>query len=105
VGISIVTTVLAHQSQILWNELGAHVNQYHAAVLEYLGRMHLPATDRRGLAVIAREVGRQAQMGAMLDVFKLITFSYLFMVPLVFLLKKSTTQRQGPIRIAAASDH
>ena len=59
-------------------------------------------TDPRGLAVVAREVGRQAQMGAMLDVFKLITFSYLFMVPLVFLLKRSTTQRAGPVPAAAA---
>ena len=43
-------------------------------------------------------------MGAMLDVFKLITFSYLFMVPLVFLLKKSTTQRAGPVP-ATATEH
>ena len=102
VGISIVTTVLAHQSQILWNELGANVSQYHEALLEYMRRLHLPPTDPRGLAVVAREVGRQAQMGAMLDVFKLITWSYLVMVPLVFLLKRSGAQRAGPPPAAAA---
>jgi hypothetical protein len=96
--------VLAHQSQIVWNELGVHVNQYREAVLEYLRRMHLSATDPRGLAVIAREVGRQAQMAAMLDVFRLITFSYIFMAPLVFLLRKGTLQRGGP-PAAVASDH
>jgi len=68
-------------------------------------RMGLSSTDPRGLAVVAREVGRQAQMGAMLDVFKLITWSYLFMVPLVFLLKRSTTQRAGPVAPAAAAEH
>jgi DHA2 family multidrug resistance protein len=93
IGISIVTTVLAHQSQILWNELGAHVTQYQAGTIEYLRRMGVPATDPRGLAVVAREVGRQAQMGAMLDVFKLITLSYVFMAPLVFLLRKGAVQR------------
>jgi hypothetical protein len=36
-------------------------------------------------------------------VFKVITFSYLFMAPLVFLLKRSTTQRAGPV--AAAAEH
>jgi MFS transporter, DHA2 family, multidrug resistance protein len=96
IGISIVTTVLAHQSQILWNELGAHVTQYQAGTIEYLRRMGLPPTDPRGLAVVAREVGRQAQMGAMLDVFKLITLSYVFMAPLVFLLRKGTLQRAPP---------
>jgi len=103
VGISIVTTLLAHQSQILWNELGVHVSQYHEALVDYMRRMHLSPTDPRGLAVVAYEVGRQAQMGAMLDVFKVITYSYLFMVPLVFLLKRSTTQRAGPV--AAAAEH
>jgi DHA2 family multidrug resistance protein len=103
VGISIVTTLLAHQSQIIWNELGANVSQYHEALLGYMRRLHLPPADPRGLAIVARVVGQQAQMGAMLDVFKLITWSYLFMVPLVFLLKKSTTQRSGPAPVAA--DH
>jgi len=103
IGISIVTTLLAHQSQILWNELGAYVSQYQDALVSYMRRMHMQPNDPRGLAVVAREVGRQAQMGAMLDVFKLITFSYLFMVPLVFLLKKSTTQRAGPAPDAAAA--
>jgi DHA2 family multidrug resistance protein len=105
VGISIVTTLLAHQSQILWNELGAHVSQYHEALVAYMRRMGLSATDPRGLAVVAREVGRQAQMGAMLDTFKLITWSYIFMMPLVFLLKRSTTQRAGPVASAAAAEH
>jgi len=101
IGISIVTTLLAHQSQILWNELGGYVSQYHEALVTYMRRMHLSPTDPRGLAVVAHEVGRQAQMGAMLAVFKVITYSYVFMVPLVFLLKRSTTQRAGP----AAAEH
>ena len=41
-------------------------------------------------------------MGAMLAVFRVITFSYVFLVPLVFLLKRSTTQRAGPVADAAA---
>ena len=104
IGISIVTTLLAHQSQILWNELGAYVSQYH----ERAGRLHAPpasaAHRSAGTCGGARaKSARQAQMGAMLDVFKLITLSYLFMVPLVFLLKKSTTQRAGAAPDAAAA--
>ena len=72
-------------------------------LVAYLRRLHLQPTDPRGLAVVAREVGRQAQMGAMLDVFKVITWSYLFMVPLVFLLKRSTAQRAGATTDAAAA--
>lgn len=93
IGISITTTVLAHQTQIIWNELGAHINVFHGQVTEYLRLLHLTPTDRRGLAVLAGQVARNAEMGAMLDVFKLITFSYALLLPLLFLLKKSGASR------------
>jgi MFS transporter, DHA2 family, multidrug resistance protein len=100
IGISIVTTVMTHQAQIIWNELGAHVTVYQSAVIDYLARLGLRPTDPRGLAIIAREVGMQAQMGAILDAFKLITFSYAFMLPVVFLLRKSTTRAAAPAAAA-----
>jgi DHA2 family multidrug resistance protein len=101
IGISIATTVLTHQTQIIWNELGAHINVYHEALLHYLQQLHLRPNDPRALALVARQVGQQAEMGAMLDVFKLITLSYAFMLPLLLLLKKSTGPR-GPAPAAHA---
>jgi MFS transporter, DHA2 family, multidrug resistance protein len=103
IGISIVTTVMTHQAQIIWNELGAHVTMYQSAVIDYLARLGLRPTDPRGLAIIAREVAVQSQMGALLDAFKLITLSYVFMLPLVFLLRRSTT-RTGSAPTAAAME-
>ncbi len=88
IGISIATTVLTHQTQVIWNELGAHINVYRDAVGEYLRQLHLAPTDPRGLALLAQQVAQQSQMGAMLDVFKLITVSYFFMLPLLLLLRR-----------------
>jgi DHA2 family multidrug resistance protein len=96
IGISIVTTVLTHQTQVIWNELGAHINVFHEALFGYLRRLHLTPTDPHGLAIVAHQVAQQAQMGAMLDVFKLITLSYAFMLPLLFLLKKSAVKQDTP---------
>jgi DHA2 family multidrug resistance protein len=95
IGISITTTVMAHQTQIIWNELGAHINVFRGEVIEYLRHLHLTPTDRRGLTVLARQVARQSEMGAILDVFKLITWSYVFMLPLLLLLRKPTAQRSS----------
>ena len=89
IGISIVTTVMSHQAQIIWNELGAHVTVYQQEVFDYLRGLGLSPRDPRGLALIAREVAAQSQMIAMLDTFKLITLSYVFMAPLVLLLRRS----------------
>ncbi|MFL5521087.1 MAG: DHA2 family efflux MFS transporter permease subunit [Gemmatimonadales bacterium] len=87
VGISIVTTVMTRQAQVLWNELGGHVTRFNPAVLEYLRGMHLSPDDPRAAALLAAQVGKQAQMGAMLDVYQLTVWSFLAMLPLVLLLR------------------
>ncbi len=87
-GISIVTTLMTRQAQVMWNELGGHVTKYNHALAEYLRPLHLSPTDPHAMAVVAAEIGRQAEMAAMLDVFKVTTWSFLAMLPLVFLLKR-----------------
>ncbi len=96
IGISIVTTVMAHQAQINWNELGAHITVYQEALVDYLRRLNLSPRDPRGLAIVAREIAAQSQMVAMLDAFKLITLSYFFMAPLVLLLRKASRTAPPP---------
>ena len=71
------------------NQLGAHVTVYQQEVFDYLRGLGLSPRDPRGLALIAREVAAQSQMIAMLDTFKFITLSYVFMAPLVLLLRRS----------------
>ena len=90
VGISIVSTVLTRRSQILWNELGAHVQLTNPAWLTYLRSLGLAATDPHAAAIAATQVAQQAQMIAMLDVFMLITWTFLGMLPLVLLLKQAS---------------
>jgi DHA2 family multidrug resistance protein len=88
-GISIVTTLVSRESQVNWNELGAHVTKFNPAVRAYLESLHLSPTDPHAMAVIAAQVAQQAEMNALLDVFKLTAWSFVAMLPLVLLLKKS----------------
>ena len=87
-GISIVTTIMTRQAQVLWNELGANVTRYNPALLEYLRGLHLQPTDPKALSIVAAQVAQQAQMGAMLDVFVVTAWSFLVMLPLVLLLRR-----------------
>jgi DHA2 family multidrug resistance protein len=98
-GISVVTTLLTRQAQVLWNELGAHVTKFNPALIEYLRPLHLAPTDPHAMAIVAAQIARQAEMGAMLDVFGVTTWTFLAMLPLVFLLKRS----KGPPPPAAAA--
>jgi DHA2 family multidrug resistance protein len=90
-GISVVTTIMSRQAQVMWNELGGHVTRYNHALIEYLRPLGLSPTDPHAMAVVAAQIGRQAEMAAMLDVFKVTTWSFLAMLPLVFLLKRNRT--------------
>ena len=87
-GISIVTTLMTRQAQVLWNELGANVTKYNQALIDYLRPLHLSPTDPHALAIVAGQIARQAEMGAILDVFKVTMWSFLAMLPLVMLLRR-----------------
>ena len=88
-GISVVTTLMTRQAQVLWNELGGHITKYNHALLDFLRPLHLSPTDPQAMLVVAQQVALQAQMGAMLDVFMITAWSFIAMLPLVFLLRRS----------------
>jgi DHA2 family multidrug resistance protein len=90
VGISFVTTLMTRQAQVLWNELGSNITRYNPAYLEYLRGLHLSPTDPHALALVAAQVAQQAQMGAILDVFKVTAWSFVAMLPLVLLLRRKS---------------
>jgi hypothetical protein len=58
-------------------------------VIAFLKPLHLSMNDPHAAAVIAAQVGQQAQMNAMLDVFKVTAWSFIAMLPLVLLLRRS----------------
>jgi MFS transporter, DHA2 family, multidrug resistance protein len=100
-GISIVTTLLTRQAQVIWNELGGHVTKYNPALVEYLRSLHLTPTDPHAMAIVAAQIAQQAEMSAMLDVFKVTTWSFIGMLPLVFLLRRN---KNAPAPSAAAME-
>lgn len=101
-GISIVTSVLSHQRQVLWNEVGAHVTPFNPAVIRYLEPLHLAADDPRGIALLAQQVGMQAQIGAIIDVFMMTAVMFVAMLPLVMLLR-SSKHAAPPLNAPAAA--
>jgi MFS transporter, DHA2 family, multidrug resistance protein len=86
-GISVVTTLMTRQAQVMWNELGGHVTKYNPALLDYLRGLHLSPTDPHAIALLAGQIAQQAQMVAIVDVFTVTMWSFVAMLPLVFLLR------------------
>jgi DHA2 family multidrug resistance protein len=87
-GISIVSTVLTRQAQISWNELGAHAYAGNQALDAYLRHLNIAPNSKTAAAIVSGQIAQQAQMIALLDVFMLVTWSFVAMFPLVLLLKR-----------------
>ena len=95
-GISIVTTLMTRQTQVVWNELGANVTRFNHALADYLRPLHLSPTDPKALALIAQQVGQQAAIIAIVDVFYVTAWSFVAMLPLVLLLRTRKAPQPPP---------
>jgi DHA2 family multidrug resistance protein len=93
IGISLVTTMLSRLSQVSWQELGGNVNLYNPAFSHYLDALGRAPTDPQTLALIASQIARQAEVIAMLDLFKITAWSFVVMLPLALLLKRGNRMR------------
>lgn len=89
IGVSVVITLLTRHTQIAWNQLGGFVQPFNLAVSNYLRPLSLSPFTPKGLMILMKEVARQAQMIAFVDVYTFIMWSFILMFPLVCLLKKA----------------
>ena len=88
VGISVIVTIYASHAQISWNQLSGWINPFNPAVSNYLNTANLTLKDPLAPQLLASQVLQQSSMIAFLDAFYLIAWSFVVMIPLVFLLKK-----------------
>jgi len=96
-GISIVTTLMTRQAQVVWNELGGHITRFNPALADYLRPLGIRPDDPHALAIIAQQIAQQSAMSAMLDVFLVTAWSFVAMLPLVLLLRKRDGPATAPI--------
>lgn len=89
IGISIVASMFARHSQMAWNQIGGSINPYNPNVNAYLHNLHLQPTDPAAITLLAQELGQQAQMVSFVNVFAFITWSFVIMLPLIFLIKNN----------------
>jgi len=91
IGISAVATILTRHTQIAWNHLIGYLQPFNPAVVEYLHVLQFKPTSPLSAAILAHEVSQQAQMLAVVDVFIMMSWSFLVMFPLIFLIKITKT--------------
>ncbi|HYW92652.1 MAG TPA: DHA2 family efflux MFS transporter permease subunit [Gammaproteobacteria bacterium] len=88
VGVSLSSTVLTRESQIGWDQIGAHVNGWSEATQHFLGRFHLSPDSPESRALLEHIVGHQAHWRGMLDAFYMLAFTGLLALPLLPLIQR-----------------
>jgi DHA2 family multidrug resistance protein len=103
-GISFVTTMLARRAQFHQSVLVSHVNETNPIYIrafegakDTLIHQGANAADAamQAKALIYGFVQRQASMLAFIDIFYVLGFVFLLMIPLVFLMKKTTNHKKA----------
>jgi DHA2 family multidrug resistance protein len=88
IGIAVVSWLFVRQGQVHWTNLINHINPFNPALAPYAATpgidIHAPTTA----AAAAREIARQAQMLAFVDLFWFIGLVTFAILPLLFLMKK-----------------
>lgn len=94
IGISITITLFSRYSQVAWNSLGGNIQPFNPALQAYLQHLHLHATEPEAAALLGKELVMQSQMISFVNVYGFVTWAFLFMLPMIFILKKPGNQKR-----------
>lgn len=96
IGISIAITLITRHTQISWHQLVTFIQPYNTSLYHYFNGIHASPTQPMSVAMLGGELYRQAEMLSFINVFAIIMWSFLGMIPLVFFLKKVKTVYNTP---------
>lgn len=88
IGISMMSTILARETQINWMRLGGHLTATTPALQQWLAHLHWQLYAPLTLTQLSTELANQSQMIAFIDSYWLTSILLLCSLPLVFFLKK-----------------
>jgi DHA2 family multidrug resistance protein len=89
VGVPLAATWLTRFTQENWHHLAGHINPFNPALQHWLDAQSLSLTQPITPVLLGQELGAQATMLAFVQVFRLIALSFVFMAPLILLLRAS----------------
>jgi DHA2 family multidrug resistance protein len=92
IGIAVVSWLFVRQGQVHWTNLIDHINPFNPAVGPYLAAPGVNVQAPATVAAAAREIARQAQMLAFVDLFWFIGIVTFAILPLLFMMKKPTRE-------------
>ena len=88
VGVALSGTLFVRQEQVHWNSLGGHLTAFNPALHQWLASTGHTLADPLSPALMGQLIARQAAMLSFADLYAALALSFLFLLPLVALLKR-----------------
>jgi DHA2 family multidrug resistance protein len=88
IGISLLSTLLTRESQINWNQLGGHINIFNSNLQLWLHHQGWSLNNPLAIQQLAVQLANQSSMIAFLDAYWAIAVGFMFLVPLVYVMRK-----------------
>ena len=87
VGVSLLSTLVARETQANWLQLGEHINPFNNNLRLWLSHQQLTIHNPQALAELKMQLAMHASMIAFIDAYQLIFILMILFIPLVMLLK------------------
>ncbi len=104
IGVSITSALLAHNTQALHAQIGAYVNPFNRALQSGAVHRFLDPANAHGAAMLDGIINQQAQIIAYVDDYKLMIFTTLPALLLLFLMRRPRAVAAAPADAHAAMD-
>ncbi len=87
-GISILTTILSHETQISWHDYVKNISVYNPNFHLWLHRAHLTLANPKTTVILVNTLMRQSNLNAFNDAYWFVTLVFLGMLPLLLLIPR-----------------
>lgn len=92
VGISLLSTLVTRETQINWNQLGAHVSIFSNHLRLWLQQTHMSLQNPKTQAILEQTIAHQANMIAFVDAYHAIAIAFALLIPVVWMMKNVSLQ-------------
>ena len=87
VGVSLLSTLVARETQINWSQLSSHITLFNNNLQTWLNHQHESIHNPQALIQLEKTLTLQSSMIAFVDAFRLICILFICFIPLVLCLK------------------
>lgn len=87
IGVSLLSTLVARETQINWMQLGIHIDTFSNHLRLWLQQHHLSLRNTKTLSILQRNLSLHANMMAFIDAYRCIGILLIAFIPLVLLIK------------------